>query len=83
MSQKHFYEVTAEWNEGRKGTLSSPFLNEKVECATPPEFPKGEPRIWSSEHLFGASISSCYLSTFLAIAENFKLEFNQFSCKTV
>lgn len=83
MSHQHYYEVKAEWKNGRKGMLSSPVLNETIECATPPEFPKGEPGIWSPEHLYAAAISSCYLSTFLAIAENFKLEFKQFSCKTV
>ena len=83
MSQQHYYEVKAEWKNGRKGTLSSPVLNETVECATPPEFPKGEPGIWSPEHLYAAAISSCYLSTFLAVAENFKLPFQSFSCKTV
>ena len=83
MSQQHYYEVKAEWSNGRKGTLSSPVLNETMECATPPEFPKGEPGIWSPEHLYAAAISSCYLSTFLAVAENFKLPFQSFSCKTV
>lgn len=83
MSQQHYYEVKAEWKNGRKGMLSSPVLNETMECATPPEFPKGESGIWSPEHLYAAAISSCYLSTFLAVAENFKLTFKRFSCKTV
>jgi len=83
MSQQHYYEVNAEWKEGRKGTLSSPVLNETIECATPPEFSNGVPGIWSPEHLYAAAISSCYLSTFLAVAENFKLSFQNFSCKTV
>ncbi|ACU08031.1 hypothetical protein FIC_01584 [Flavobacteriaceae bacterium 3519-10] len=50
MSHQHYYEVKAEWKNGRKGTLSSTVLNETIECATPPEFPKGEPGIWSPEH---------------------------------
>lgn len=83
MSQQHYYEVNAEWKEGRKGTLSSPVLNETIQCATPPEFSNGVPGIWSPEHLYAAAISSCYLSTFLAVAENFKLSFQNFSCKTV
>ena len=82
MSQTHFYEVNIQWKEARIGELSSPVLNNTIECATPPEFPNGEPGIWSPEHLYAAAISSCYLSTFLAIAENFKLEFLNFSCKT-
>jgi organic hydroperoxide reductase OsmC/OhrA len=43
-------------------------------------FPKGIPGIWSPEHLFTASVSSCLMTTFLAIAENSKLEFVDFQC---
>ncbi len=53
-----------------------------IEVATPPEFPKGIPGIWSPEHLFTASISSCLMTTFLAIAENSKLEFLSFQCQS-
>lgn len=83
MSKTHLYEVNLQWKEGRVGELSSPVLDQKIECATPPEFPKGVPNIWSPEHLFAASINSCYMATFLAIAENFKVEIKDFSCKTV
>ncbi len=84
MSQTHFYEVDVQWNEGRMGELSSPVLeNPIVVCATPPEFPNGVEGLWSPEHLFTAAINSCYMATFLAIAENFKLPFSDFSCKTV
>ena len=50
--------------------------------ATPPEFPNGIPGIWSPEHLLTAAVSSCLMTTFLAIAENSKLEFVNFSCKS-
>lgn len=83
MSQQHFYEVSVKWKEGRIGELSSPVLNEIIECATPPEFPNGVPGIWSPEHLFVASINSCYMATFLAISHNFKLEIEKFQCKTI
>jgi peroxiredoxin-like protein len=53
-----------------------------LEVATPPEFPKGIPGIWSPEHLFTASVSSCLMTTFLAIAENSKLEFDSFECNS-
>lgn len=83
MSQTHFYEVNIQWKEGRIGELSSPALEKTIECATPPEFPKGVPNIWSPEHLFVASINSCYMATFLAIAENFKVEIADFKCKSL
>jgi len=83
MSQEHFYEVKVDWKEGRIGELSSPVLNQSIECATPPEFPGGVPGIWSPEHLFAASVNSCFMATFLAIAYNFKLEIAKFTCQTV
>ncbi len=83
MSQTHFYEVNIQWKEARIGELSSPVLEKTIECATPPEFPNGVPNIWSPEHLFVAAINSCYMATFLAIAQNFKMDVKDFSCKTI
>ncbi len=83
MSQTHYYEVDLQWKEGRIGELSSPVLNANIACATPPEFANGVPGIWSPEHLYAAAINSCFMSTFLAIAENFKLAVEKFDCKTV
>ena len=49
--------------------------------ATPPEFPKGIEGVWSPEHLLTASVVSCFMTTFLSIAENSKLEFSKFDCE--
>lgn len=81
--ESHNYEVDLVWTSDRRGELTSPDLNTTIECATPPQFPKGVANLWSPEHLYAASINSCYMSTFLAIAENFKLEFSSFKCKTI
>ncbi|HMS64361.1 MAG TPA: OsmC family protein [Ignavibacteria bacterium] len=85
----HYYNVEVLWNHERKGVMCSPELNISngsndgcIEVATPPEFPKGIPGIWSPEHLFTAAVSSCLMTTFLAIAENSKLEFTGFSCNS-
>lgn len=75
MSTEHNYQVNLEWKHDRKGTLKSPVLNESVDVATPPEFPKGMEGIWSPEHLFVASVSSCLMTTFLSIAEFSKLDY--------
>ncbi|MEQ6168806.1 OsmC family protein [Ekhidna sp. MALMAid0563] len=81
---KHIYNVDINWNQDRKGVMCSPELNTEanncLDVATPPEFPQGIPGIWSPEHLFTASVSSCLMTTFLAIAENSKLEFVNFNC---
>lgn len=77
---KHSYNVSLKWNEGRKGVMQSPELPTKIEVATPPEFEKGIPGIWSPEHLYTASVLSCFMTTFLAIAEYSKLEYESFDC---
>jgi len=83
--ETHYYNVEVNWSSDRKGIMCSPELNKDagscIEVATPPEFPKGIPGIWSPEHLFTAAVSSCLMTTFLSIAENSKLSFGSFSCK--
>ncbi len=86
--EPHFYNVDIAWSKDRRGMMCSPELNGTanssgcIEVATPPEFPKGIPGIWSPEHLFTASVSSCLMTTFLAVAENSKLDFVSFKCSS-
>ncbi len=87
--EPHFYNVQIQWSNDRKGVMCSPELSNSsdqkngcIEVATPPEFPKGIPGIWSPEHLFTAAVSSCLMTTFLSIAENSKLEFTSFHCNS-
>ncbi len=84
--EPHYYNVDIRWEKDRKGMMCSSELNKEagkcIEVATPPEFPKGMPGIWSPEHLFTAAVSSCLMTTFLAIAENSKLNFTGFSCNS-
>lgn len=84
---KHYYNVNINWTKDRKGMMCSPELFKKetnqdncIEIATPPQFSSGIPNIWSPEHLFTAAVSSCLMTTFLAIAENSKLDFISFKC---
>lgn len=72
---KHKYQVDLNWKEGRIGTLSSPELDEQIDVATPPQFDGGVEGIWSPEHLFASSVSSCFMTTFVAIAQYSKLDF--------
>ena len=81
--ETHKYEVNVEWTQDRKGTLSSPVLTQQIEVATPPDFPKGIPNIWSPEHLFVAAINSCVMNTFFAIAENSDLTYVSFKSNAV
>jgi peroxiredoxin-like protein len=84
---KHIYNVNINWTKDRKGMMCSPELikNETketncIEVATPPQFSSGMPNIWSPEHLFTAAVSSCLMTSFLAIAEYSKLDFISFKC---
>lgn len=85
---EHYYNIDIAWSNDRKGMMCSPEIHAAaagqgcIEVATPPEFPKGIPGIWSPEHLFTAAVGSCLMTTFLAIAENSKLDFVSFQCNS-
>jgi len=79
---EHFYNVNLKWVNDRIGNMTSPELMDDLDVATPPPFPKGVEGVWSPEHLFTAAVNSCFMTTFLAIAENSKLEFTSFSCES-
>ena len=83
MPQDHYYDVTVNWADGRKGTMTSEVLETAIDVATPPQFAKGIEGIWSPEHLFVAAVNSCLMTTFLAIAENSKLVYAGFTSKAV
>jgi len=83
METKHNYQVNLTWLAERKGVLESLVLDSSITVATPPEFPKGMAGIWSPEHLFVASVNSCFMTTFLSVAENSKLDFKHFECDAV
>ncbi|HVN82962.1 MAG TPA: OsmC family protein [Terriglobia bacterium] len=75
----HFYESRIEWTGEKKGRLSAPGLP-PLEVATPPEF-DGHDGFWSPEHYFVAAVNSCIMTTFLAIAEGSKLQFESYQAR--
>lgn len=68
----YFYDAEVEWMGARKGELRSANLP-ALPVAAPPEF-QGHEGIWTPEHLYVASVNVCLMTTFLAIAENSKLD---------
>jgi organic hydroperoxide reductase OsmC/OhrA len=76
-SLKYTYMTDLSWTGERRGQMTSPGLPD-LEVAAPPEF-KGHEGIWTPEHLFVGAIGSCFMTTFLAIAELSKLEFVAFA----
>jgi len=83
MNTQHHYQVKVNWLQDRKGIVSSNVLPQQIEVATPPEFTKGMPGIWSPEHFLVAAANSCLMTTFLAIAENSKLDFVSFESNAI
>lgn len=77
MAEQHLYRTSIAWQEQRKAALRSPGLTD-LTVVTPPEFPGGHEGFWSPETLFVASAEACLMTTFLAIAENSKLEFSAY-----
>jgi len=77
MENQYFYTTEVEWTGERHGDLRAP-VRPHVQVDAPPEF-KGHEGVWTPEHLFVAAVNSCFMTTFLAIAENSKLEFLSFS----
>jgi peroxiredoxin-like protein len=66
-SKQYFYETEIEWKGGKDLKLAGGKLP-IIDAGAPPEF-KGREGSWSPEHLFVASLNSCYALTLLAIAE--------------
>jgi len=78
VNQKGFYcETEIAWTKEKEGQIKGPTLP-AVSVGAPPEF-KGREGIWSPEHLFVASLNTCFMLTFLAIAENSKVPLVSFS----
>jgi peroxiredoxin-like protein len=76
MEDKYFYSTDVEWTGARHGSLRSDSLP-TLQVDAPPEF-KGQEGAWTPEHLFVGAVGSCFMTTFVAIAENSKLDFENF-----
>jgi organic hydroperoxide reductase OsmC/OhrA len=77
MEQQYEYQVDVGWKAEKTGTATSAGLPD-LEVATPPDF-NGHEGIWAPEHLFVASVASCIMTTFLAIAETSRLSFKSYA----
>lgn len=80
---QYYFEVQLNWKEGRKGLLTANDVKSSIEVATPPEFSGGVADLWSPEHLFLSSLSSCLMTTYLAIAEKKRLTVSNFTCNAI
>lgn len=76
MQVLHFYSTNVAWAGERRGNLTAPQLP-PMEIDAPPEF-RGHEGTWTPEHLFVGAINACFMTTFMAIAENSKLDLVEF-----
>ena len=67
------YRSHATWTMRRRGIVSADDVPRTINFSSPPEF-QGEPGLWTPEHLLMASLATCFLATFRAIAENSRLQ---------
>ncbi len=79
MQPLHFYSTDVVWTGERHADLSAPAMP-TLQVDAPPEF-RGHEGVWTPEHLFVGAINSCFMTTFLTIAENSKLDFVHFDSK--
>jgi peroxiredoxin-like protein len=75
------YQIDLEWTGERSGQLAAEGLR-SLPVAPPPEF-KGPVGQWTPEHLLVAAMASCFMTTFLAIAEISKLNVISFRMESV
>jgi len=73
MSEVHTYRTSARWTGRRSGQVEAEGVAEPLRFSAPPEF-QGEAGQWSPETLLLAAANTCFLTTFVAIAEFSKLE---------
>ena len=72
METTFLYRTHATWTMRRRGIVAAGDVPRTINFSSPPEF-QGEPGLWTPEHLLVASVATCFLATFRAIAENSRL----------
>jgi organic hydroperoxide reductase OsmC/OhrA len=77
----YFYETHLYWKGRRRGLVEVAELP-PITTSAPPEF-QGEPGYWTPEHLLVAALESCLMTTFLAIAEQSRLEVVSYRSSTL
>ncbi|MBL0146240.1 MAG: OsmC family protein [Chitinophagaceae bacterium] len=80
--RQFFFEVQLNWIEETKGALTAKEADGLIHVGTPAKFGgKGKP--WTPELLFLSSISSCYMTTYIAFAKKAGFEISHFDCNTI
>jgi peroxiredoxin-like protein len=75
MENEHKHRVVAWWSSGQTGLAKSDSAPNAIHFAAPPQFGGLEGR-WTPEDLFISAVASCYTTTFHAIADSSKFDYN-------
>jgi peroxiredoxin-like protein len=75
VEKSYSYRVGAHWTLHKRGIVEAESIPRTINFAAPPEF-GGEPGLWTPEHFLLASVSTCFIATFRAIADFSNLEFS-------
>ena len=70
------YYVSAHWSKGCREVVEAEEVPVPISFSAPPEF-QGEAGNWTPEHFFAAAVGSCLVTTFKAIAEYSKFEYER------
>jgi peroxiredoxin-like protein len=73
------FKNAIEWKSGRRGVMASP-EHSSVEVGSPPEF-KGTADVWCPEEMLVGAINTCIMLTFLAYAQNRKVELARYASR--
>ena len=80
---QYFFEVELTRTAGRKGMLTAKDVDGAIEITTAPAFKGGLPDIWTPEHLFLGSLSSGFMTTYLALADKRNLKIIHITCAAI
>jgi peroxiredoxin-like protein len=73
METSYRYQTVAHWSSHRRGIVEAEEIPRTINFSAPPEF-RGEPGLWTPEHLLVSAVATCFVTTMRAIAEMSKLE---------
>ena len=80
MSEVHSsYPVSVRWEGEHRGLATSVDGLPELPVSSPPSF-GGPAGVWSPEHLFVLAAATCWMNTFLVVAQSSKLEFRTVDC---
>jgi organic hydroperoxide reductase OsmC/OhrA len=80
--QQYLFEVELQRLDGADGLLTADDASNSIRVGLPDVF-GGDKDQWNPEHLFLASIVSCYMTTYMSFAKKMSLDIAHFACHAI